>query len=287
MSFRRLFVALPFVIGAALAIAAENPAPRNTAPEATPKPAAAKPATARGATRGTPAASPSATPEKKRSFFSRMFGPKATPAPPTPTPRPVVHRRKPADDDDDEKPSASERKEKEKEKEEASNPPAPETAPNTENKGENTSKTEKNEGGEKGEKADKPDKEKGDKAGVDSAANPPAAATPAPKKGSKGSKAATTLRKESAPTSDDPEEAERLKFAETKTRADADKNVAALREKADNATSDEESRKAMRAYNKALFEKMRSLEPSLDGRINRMEAAVMKQLDAKVGGTEQ
>ena len=56
----------------------------------------------------------------------------------------------------------------------------------------------------------------------------------------------------------------------TTVDAAADKNVMALREKSDNAATDEEGHKALREYNKALFEKMRSLEPSLGGRIDRL-----------------
>ena len=53
-----------------------------------------------------------------------------------------------------------------------------------------------------------------------------------------------------------------------------------LKEKADGAVSDDEARKAQRAYNKALFNKMRSIDSSIKDRADRIEAAIMKRLDS-------
>ena len=57
-----------------------------------------------------------------------------------------------------------------------------------------------------------------------------------------------------------------------------DPHVKSLKAAADDATTDEASRKALRAYNQALFDKMRQLDGSLRERIDRMEAAILKRL---------
>jgi hypothetical protein len=54
--------------------------------------------------------------------------------------------------------------------------------------------------------------------------------------------------------------------------------ILALKEKADNASSDEESRRALRSFNKALFNKMRQIDPTIKDRADRVEAALMKRL---------
>lgn len=197
---------------------------------------------------------PEATPapKKKRGFFQRLFGRKerATPAPaatpaaatPTPTPKPRTRTRKPEAE-------------------------APETEP--------TPKTE----------------EKAPAAPTKPAAEPSetkSAATTS--KGAKGSKAAAAteekkeektpeqLAVEKAIASGDKAAIEKAKYDEVKSRAMKDEKIQALKAKADAAPTEEEGRKALRAYNKALFQKMRTLDGSLRNRIDRMEAAIMKRL---------
>jgi hypothetical protein len=75
-----------------------------------------------------------------------------------------------------------------------------------------------------------------------------------------------------------PEAQEKWKYDEARKRALEDPDVQALKQKADAATDPDEGRRALRAYNKALFDKMRSLEPSVKDRINAIEAGVMKRL---------
>ena len=77
----------------------------------------------------------------------------------------------------------------------------------------------------------------------------------------------------------DQEAIEKAKYDEVKSRAAADPQIAELQSKADTATSEEDGRKALRTYNKALFQKMRTLEPGLDARIDRMESAVLKRIN--------
>ncbi len=58
-----------------------------------------------------------------------------------------------------------------------------------------------------------------------------------------------------------------------------DPHVKDLKQKADNAALDEDGKKAMRAYYKALFQKIRSLgDENVKSRCDRMEAFVLKDL---------
>jgi hypothetical protein len=66
------------------------------------------------------------------------------------------------------------------------------------------------------------------------------------------------------------------RFANARKAAAEDPKVVELREKADLAKTEETGTKAMRAYLRALYGKMRTLEPSLEGRINLTEAAALK-----------
>lgn len=80
------------------------------------------------------------------------------------------------------------------------------------------------------------------------------------------------------PPGSDAEATERWKFGEARRKALEDPEVAGLKNKAENAPEGAEARKVMRAYNKALYEKMRKLEPGLKDRIDGTEAAVMKRI---------
>lgn len=66
------------------------------------------------------------------------------------------------------------------------------------------------------------------------------------------------------------------RFANARKAAAEDPKILELREKADLAKTEEAGSKAMRAYLKALYGKMRTLEPSLEERINLTEAAALK-----------
>ena len=66
------------------------------------------------------------------------------------------------------------------------------------------------------------------------------------------------------------------RFANARKTAAEDPKVLELREKADLAKTDEAGSKAMRAYLRALYSRMRALEPSLEERINLTEAAALK-----------
>jgi hypothetical protein len=66
------------------------------------------------------------------------------------------------------------------------------------------------------------------------------------------------------------------RFAHARKVAGEDPKILELREKADLAKSEEAGAKAMRAYLRALYGKMRTLEPGLEERINLTEAAALK-----------
>ena len=66
------------------------------------------------------------------------------------------------------------------------------------------------------------------------------------------------------------------RFANARKAAAEDPKILELREKADLAKTEEAGSKAMRSYLRALYGKMRTLEPSLEERISLTEAAALK-----------
>jgi hypothetical protein len=98
-------------------------------------------------------------------------------------------------------------------------------------------------------------------------------------KGRKGAKnAASSLLNKADTEEGDPEEIEKKHYDQAKAKAMEMPEILALKEKADNAATDEESRRALRSFNKALFNKMRQLDPTIKDRADRVEAALMKRL---------
>ena len=72
---------------------------------------------------------------------------------------------------------------------------------------------------------------------------------------------------------------EKVRYNETRTKALADPNVLKLQEKADSAMGEEEQKTASKAYYKALYAKMRSLDPTLKEHIDRTEAATLRRIE--------
>jgi hypothetical protein len=253
---------VPFALALALlttTLSAQDPSPRI---KQDPKPAAVK---ATPVPKTTPDAKPkadqakkpgdtAAAPEdgntpKKKSLLQRVFGKKdrATPAPTTPVPTPpptAKPRSRPRSTttatDSAKKPADSTTEAPEKKEDE----PAPATP---------TKKTR----GKKG--AAKPDET--------------TESTP------EAEKTKEQIAVDKAVESGDQDAIEKAKYDEVRSRALADEKVKALKEKADSATGEEEGRQALRAYNKALFQKMRSLDSSIKDRVDRMETAVLKRLE--------
>ena len=67
-------------------------------------------------------------------------------------------------------------------------------------------------------------------------------------------------------------------FQAAKAKALADKRVQELQAAADTATGDE-AKTASRRYYKALFSKMREIDPTVTDRINRTEAAALRRVE--------
>jgi hypothetical protein len=88
------------------------------------------------------------------------------------------------------------------------------------------------------------------------------------------------VSKEKAPSSqgDKAAQSEDERFTAARKAAYEDAKVAELRGKADAAKNEEAANKAMRSYLRALYGKMRSLEPSLEERINMTEAAALRAI---------
>ena len=62
-----------------------------------------------------------------------------------------------------------------------------------------------------------------------------------------------------------------------------DPQVKELKAKADSEVDEADARKALDAYNRALFRKVREIEPSLDGYVDKIEASLSKRLSAEKG----
>lgn len=77
---------------------------------------------------------------------------------------------------------------------------------------------------------------------------------------------------------------EKAHFQEVKAKALEDKKIQELQDKADSAGDDAAQRKASKEYYKALYARMRKLDPALKERIERLESATMQRLDRAGGG---
>lgn len=108
-------------------------------------------------------------------------------------------------------------------------------------------------------------------------------ATPAPKKGR--TKPVVAADKQglppAPPANADPEVLDKHKYDVARIKAMEDPEVQQLKVKSDTAATEEEAIKAQRAYSRALFDRMRKIEPSLKERIDRLEAGVMRRLDSQ------
>lgn len=81
---------------------------------------------------------------------------------------------------------------------------------------------------------------------------------------------------------EDQEAKDRARFHELKAQALQDPGLKTLKDKADNAAGDA-TRDAEKAYDKALFKKVREMDPSISDYLDRLEAATMKRLDGNDG----
>jgi hypothetical protein len=77
------------------------------------------------------------------------------------------------------------------------------------------------------------------------------------------------------------EEAESAgRFQAAKAKALQDQHLQDLQSKADSATGDD-AKNAMRRYYRALYEKMREIDPTIKDRVDRTEAATMRRVESE------
>ena len=81
------------------------------------------------------------------------------------------------------------------------------------------------------------------------------------------------------PSDADAEAKEKYRFEVARSKAQEDPQIKALKAKADEATTDADSKKALVAYNKALFAKIRKVDPAVSEWADRLEAAILKRLN--------
>jgi hypothetical protein len=184
---------------------------------------------------------PAPTPAPKRGVFSRMFGRKPTP---TPTPAPTPQ------------PVAK-----------------PKSKPRPKPKAVTTA--------EPATPADAPKP-----ATTESQPPKPGDETPAPSETAKPeTKPEPKTAKPGKPVKNAPKPAENLddatKYKNARATALEDAQIKELKEKADSAVADDEAHRASMAYNKALFRKIRQVDPSIDGYVDKLEEAMMKRLSAE------
>ena len=216
------------------------------------------------------------TPAPKRGVMGRIFGPKATPAP-TPAPVPTIVKPKPRPRPKapkPEEPKADTTKPDQEKPATDSKPPKPE--PTTEKPGtEPPAPTEKP--ADEKPAAEKPADEKPP---VDNAPPKPDKSAKAGKTGKGGKNAPKSPAKPTENANLD----DGTKYTNAKATALEDEKIKDLKTKAENAVDDAEAHRASVAYNKALYRKIREIDSSLDGYVERLEEAMMKRLDAEKAG---
>lgn len=103
-------------------------------------------------------------------------------------------------------------------------------------------------------------------------------ATSAPRKSGKTKPEANATAPVDGNADVDAEAKEKAHFEAAKAKALDDAQVKSLKAKADGALTEEESKTALRNYNKALFQKIKKIDPSVSEWSDRMEAAILKRL---------
>jgi hypothetical protein len=71
---------------------------------------------------------------------------------------------------------------------------------------------------------------------------------------------------------------ERTRFRNAKAQAQEDGHLKELRSKADGEVNEAEANKALKEYNKALFQKIREVDPSVSGYSGKVEQSMSKRL---------
>ncbi len=218
---------------------------------------------------------PKPTPAPRHSLGEVLFGKKQTPTPtPAPTPRPRQRQRARATQEEpvaapaEAKPDAQPKPEAKPdaapaEKAEPKPKPALITAP--ESAPEPAAKPDAEPKSEPAAKADAEQKAE------------PKPEEPKPAKGTKGRK--PKPEKPAKPDTAGMDDA--TKFKTLKALALEDAQIKELKAKADSAVSEADAHRASVAYNKALFQKIRELDPSVAPYSEKIEQAMMKRLNSE------
>lgn len=208
---------------------------------------------------------PEPTPgEPKVSFWKKLFGGrKATPAPATPAPTPAAtpRGRRPRPTPTPEESGAAAKK--------ADSPKLPKVKP--------PDPTPENETPGTGTTPKTPDASPKTESETPEPVTSPAA-TPVKKTGK--TRPAADAKNIPPTTSAEAEVQEKYKYDVARAKALTDPEVLKLKEKAESAVSEDEARKAQRAYTKALFDKMRSVDGSIKERADRIEAGIIRRLQS-------
>lgn len=227
---------------------------------------------------------PKPTPAPRRSLGEVLFGKKQTPTPtPAPTPRPRQRQRQRATQE--EPAAATETAAPAEAKADAQ--PKPETKPDAapaEKPEPNTKPALITAPESAPEPAAKPDAEPKSEPAANTDAEPkpePKPEEPKPVKGAKGHKPKTEKAKPDTAGMDDA-----AKFKTLKALALEDAQVKELKAKADSAVSEADAHRASVAYNKALFQKIRELDPSVAPYSEKIEQAMMKRLNSEKRASE-
>ena len=223
----------------------------DAAPKPTPTP------TPRGSRRAAAAVSPTpdATPKPRRGWFGWLFKKRVrrAEAVSTPTPTPKKSRRKTAPETEKPTPTPAPQKQEQKAPEPKA-PPAPEK------------KVTEQKAPEQKEKS--VEKKSAEKLEAEVPFVPEQNGNAEPKKIGGGTP---------APAGDDA--AERAKYQQARSKALEDKKVRELQAQSDAAASEAEQKTLTRSYYKALYSRMRKIDPSIRERIDRTEAASLKRLE--------
>ncbi|MBX9742012.1 MAG: hypothetical protein K2W99_00500 [Chthoniobacterales bacterium] len=71
----------------------------------------------------------------------------------------------------------------------------------------------------------------------------------------------------------------KIRYYQVRARVENDPEVAAIKQQANTAVSDERKRQALRAYYELLFKKMKSIDASISDRCDTMQAAYLRRLE--------
>jgi hypothetical protein len=200
---------------------------------------------------------PAPTPAPKRGVLGRIFGKKPTPTP-APTPQPVVAAKPKPRPRPKARPAAQ----------------PEETTPAA------VAETPKPAGASTPPAGDQPPKPAGT---ADPAATTEPSAAPAgeqPKNTAKNTKPGKPGKNTPKPA-ETANLDEATKYQNARTAALEDEKIKDLKNKADSAISEDEAQRTSLAYNKALFRKIRDLDPSIDAYVDKLEQAMMKRLSAE------